>query len=92
MHVILLFVLCAFSAPPLSYLMHQLTTGVLPFYEMPMVQLMKYILYAPILHIGGGFSLALEKAIVRMLEKVFFFLWGVMFFLLAGTGEEADGG
>jgi hypothetical protein len=92
MRAFFLFVLCVFSPSPLPSLMHQLTTGALPFDGASAAEVVNSILYAPIPPLDGIFSLALKKTIAHMLEKVFFCLWGAAFFLLAGTGEEAEGG
>jgi hypothetical protein len=87
MHAFFLFVLCTFSPSPLPYLVKQLTTGALPFDGESVSQVMNRIRSAPAPPLGGLFSLALEKAFARMLEKVFFCLWGGVFFLLSGTGK-----
>jgi hypothetical protein len=92
MHAFFLFVLYPFSPSSPPSHVHQLTTGALLFDGASAEQVMQCILNAPAPPLGGLFSLALKKAFARMLEKVFFCLWEAMFFLLAGTGKQADGG
>jgi serine/threonine protein kinase len=86
-----LFLLYVFSPSSLRFLWHQLTTGQFPFDGASSLQVLELIRLARVPPVGGGFSEALKTAITRMLEKVFFCLWEVVFFLLfAGAGEEAD--
>jgi hypothetical protein len=77
---LLLFVLCAFSPSHPPSLLHQLTTGAIPFDGVSRAQIEGRILHAPAPPVGSGFSSALKMVIARMLEKVFVCLWGVMFF------------
>jgi serine/threonine protein kinase len=87
-----LFSLNAFSPSPPPSFMHQLTTGLLPFEGESAAQVVERILHTPALPLGSSFSGALKMTITHMLEKVFFCLWGGVFFLFSGTGEEADSG
>jgi hypothetical protein len=76
---------------PFPSLVYQLITGSLPFDGAAVTQVVERMLHAPAPRIGGSFSEILKMSIGRMLEKVFFCLWGVMFYLFSGTDEETNG-
>jgi hypothetical protein len=72
--------LCPFSHSNLPLLLQQMMTGVLPFDGASAAQVLESISNASAPPVGGIFSKTLKILIARMLEKVFFCLWGVMFF------------
>jgi hypothetical protein len=83
-------ILCVFSPSPPPWLWHQLTTGAFPFDGESPLELLKRIMYAPALPVEGVFSPELKKAIMSMLQNVFFCLYGIIFFLFTESGGEVN--